>query len=132
MMKRALRFLAFGMAVAAAIALFGCDLFTKHTDVGEITWDQTAEPWRGFTGDTYSVSLPPGGSEWEIWGTTIYTDDSSIGTAAVHMGLITFLGGGDVTIKILAGQSSYTSSSQNGVTSGSYGSWDASFEFVTD
>jgi hypothetical protein len=131
-MKRASLILAVAIVATAALTLSGCDLFSKHTDVGPIAWDQTAEPWRGFTGDTYSVTLPPGGTESEIWGTGVYTDDSSIGTAAVHMGLITFVGGGDVTIRILAGRSSYTGTLQNGVTSGDYGSWDASFEFVTD
>ncbi len=62
-----------------------------------------------------------------IWGTGIYTDDSSICNAAVHLGLLTYSNGGKVEYQIVPGQSSYASSSANGVTSEDYGSWEGSF-----
>ena len=65
-----------------------------------------------------------------MWGTDVYTDDSSICTAAVSAGLITFQAGGSVTIEIRQGQSSYAGSTRNGVTSKGYGSWNGSFVFV--
>ena len=38
--------------------------------------------------------------------------------------------GGNVTIEIRPGQSSYTGSTRNGVTTDSYGPWDGSYEVV--
>ena len=75
---------------------------------------------------------PAGGTEYPIWGTGIYTDDSSIGTAAVHAGLINFAAGGTVTILILPGQESYIGLTQNGVTSLDWDAYVGSFEFVTE
>ncbi len=98
--------------------------------VGTIAWSDDARAFNGRDYLRFTFTLPAGGIAQECWGTDIYTDDSSIGTAAVHAGLITFAAGGTVTIRILPGQSSYTGSTANGVTSGDYGSWDGSFEFV--
>jgi hypothetical protein len=129
-----LRFLALGAIVLALMSLAGCDwlasLFAKDVTIGSITWDKTARKWNGNNNWTYTVTLPAGGSEYEIWGTDIYTDDSSIGTAAVHKGLITFGAGGTVTIRILPGEDSCRGTLHNGVTSQDYGNWDGSFEFV--
>jgi hypothetical protein len=47
----------------------------------------------------------------------------------VHAGLITVAGGGSVIIEIRAGQSSYTRSTRNGITSSPYAAWDGSFVF---
>ncbi len=57
----------------------------------------------------------------------MYTHDSSICTAAVHVGRITFAAGGRVTIEMRAGAATYTSSARNGVTSNAYGSWYCSY-----
>ena len=119
----------------AVLGLGGCaaimDLFTSATSVGTITWVEDAAAYRGKDNLRYTFTLPAGGAVDTVWGTGIYTDDSSIGTAAVHAGLITFVAGGTVTIRILPGQSSYTASTAYGVTSLDYGVWDGSFEFVT-
>lgn len=65
-----------------------------------------------------------------VWGNSVYTDDSSLGTAAVHAGLLKNDEVGFVTIRILPGQSSYGSVTRNGVTTREYASWARSFEFV--
>lgn len=96
------------------------------------TWDLNAGAWRGRNGTTVAVDCPPGGDAGVVWGTGVYTDDSSICTAAVHAGLIGFDDGGQVVIEIRPGEESYESSSANGVTSSPYGAWDGSFVFVTD
>jgi LCCL domain/Cohesin domain len=86
---------------------------------------------RGRNGERFSFTCPPGGTiSSRLWGTDLYTDDSSICTAAVHAGLITTARGGTVTIEIRPGASSYTGSPRNGVTSASWGSWDGSFVFI--
>jgi hypothetical protein len=64
-----------------------------------------------------------------VWGTSIYTDDSALCRAAVHAGAIT-LSGGEIHAIIRPGQSSYVGSTQNGVTSYSYGAWLGSVEFA--
>jgi hypothetical protein len=71
----------------------------------------------------------PEAMKGSIWGSGIYTDDSSICLSAVHAGVIT-RAGGTVTILILAGQRAYSGTSQNGVRTSSYNSWHGSFRFA--
>ena len=98
--------------------------------VPDANWSTSASQWRDMVGSRYTIDLPPGGSPSSVWGTGIYTDDSSIGTAAVHAGLIEFATGGKVTIEITEGESSYEGSQRNGVNSSSYGAWHGSFVFI--
>jgi hypothetical protein len=63
-----------------------------------------------------------------VWGTDIYTADSSICRAAVHAGVIT-MAGGQVTVRGAAGCSAYLGTSRNGVESGQWGSYQHSFYF---
>lgn len=95
----------------------------------DASWAQIAEEHRGSDGSRVDVACPPGGSPLEIWGTGPYTDGSSVCTAAVHSGLITFAGGGTVTIEIGPGQELYATSRANGVESQVYGPWFGSFTF---
>ncbi|MCL2605506.1 MAG: LCCL domain-containing protein [Defluviitaleaceae bacterium] len=71
-----------------------------------------------------------GSSDSSVWGSDVYTDDSSIATAAVHAGLLKVGEGGTVTIRILPGLESYEGTTRNGITTFSYGSWGGSYEFV--
>lgn len=93
------------------------------------SWDRTAGPYRGRIGEQVELDCDPEGEPAEVWGTNVYTDDSSICTAAVHQGLITFDDGGTVAIEIAEGADEYVGSEANGVTTRSYGSWGGSFEF---
>jgi len=61
-----------------------------------------------------------------IWGTDIYTNDSSVCVAAIHSGIIDSEGG-QVTVTYIEGQSSYIASTQNGISSSEYGEWGGSF-----
>jgi hypothetical protein len=83
-------------------------------------------PFRGQNGKqtvcTCSASATNTGS---LWGTNTYTDDCNPCRAAVHAGAIT-TAGGDITVVIAPGQSSYVGSTQNGITSYSYGSYSGS------
>ncbi|XP_072276884.1 cysteine-rich secretory protein LCCL domain-containing 2-like [Pyxicephalus adspersus] len=63
-----------------------------------------------------------------VWGTDVYTDDSSICKAAIHAGTLSN-NGGLVTVKKTTGQSSYIGSTKNGVKTRNYGSWPGSFVF---
>lgn len=63
-----------------------------------------------------------------VWGTDIYTDDSSICRAAVHAGVIGS-NGGEVYLQILPGRTAYGGSRRNGVLTANYGRWQGSFRF---
>src|SRR5689334_6520645 len=61
-------------------------------------WRVTAVNRRGANGDIFEYVCPPDGRLNDIWGTDVYTDDSSICTAAVHSGLVSRAIGGRVRI----------------------------------
>lgn len=84
----------------------------------------------GSNGQRFTYQCSPDGTADSIWGTNVYTDDSSICTAAVHMGVITLVSGGVVTIEIRGGRSSYKSSLRHGIQSLSWGSWSGSFVVI--
>lgn len=65
-----------------------------------------------------------------LYGTSVYTDDSDLATAAVHAGVLRVGETKNITIRIIGGQSSYVASTQNGVTSLSFGSWSRSYLFL--
>jgi serine/threonine protein kinase len=84
--------------------------------------------YRGQVGKV--VYLDVTGSKAEvgtIWGTDVYTDDSPLGAAAVHAGVLRPGQRGRVKITILPGRESYQGSVRNGVTSEPYGPWDGSY-----
>lgn len=62
-----------------------------------------------------------------VWGTDIYTDDSSVCLAAIHAGVIKSSTGGAFTIEWLLGQESYIGTTANGITTSEYGAWGGSF-----
>lgn len=64
----------------------------------------------------------------QVWGTGVYTTDTSICRAALHSGAVTAKGG-VVQIAPVPGLPSYFGSERNGVTSANYGPWSASFTF---
>lgn len=82
--------------------------------------------YRGQTGNSFLFQVT-GSSNGSIWGTDIYTDDSSLATAAVHSGVLSPGESGVVLVTILPGEASYTGSTQNSVTSSNYGAWSGSF-----
>ncbi len=101
------------------------------TASGGSGWSATATGFRGRNGERFSFACEPKGTlARSVWGTGVYTDDSSVCAAGVHAGLITFARGGTVVIEIRPGRSSYTGSTRNGVSSKSYGSWGGSFVLV--
>ena len=87
---------------------------------------------RGMNGQQFEFECPPGGEYDTIWGTDVYTDDSSVCTAAVHAGVITLEDPGTVTIEIRPGEDSYEESERNGVTSQPYPAWGGSFVVIDD
>jgi len=68
-----------------------------------------------------------GGNTGSAYGTDIYTDDSTLATAAVHAGVLAVGQKGIVKVTMLPGQESYPSTERNGITSRSWGSWVGSY-----
>ncbi len=99
------------------------------SDLGPGAWGATASSHVDAIGETFDYTCDPDGSPYAVWGAGTYTSDSSVCTAAVQVGLITFEEGGEVTIEMSEGRDIYGAATANGVTSDSYGSWDASFTF---
>jgi hypothetical protein len=95
------------------------------------TWKANATTLNGKDGETFTLACSPGGTAHSVWGSDIYTADSSICTAGVHSGLITYQQGGTVTIEVRPGKTIYGCSERNGVTTSAYGSYQHSFVFKT-
>jgi LCCL domain len=93
------------------------------------TWEATAASLTGDVGTTFTMTCSPGGTMHSVWGSDVYTADSSICTAAVHSGLITYERGGTVTIELRPGRPLYGSSERNGVTTSAFGEYRRSFVF---
>ncbi|WP_342374913.1 M57 family metalloprotease [Myxococcus stipitatus] len=81
--------------------------------------------YRGQNGTRIQCSCA-GATGGTVWGTDVYTDDSSVCDASIHAGAIP-ASGGTVTLTIQPGQSSYTGSTRNGITTNAYGAWGGSF-----
>jgi hypothetical protein len=94
-------------------------------------WEANATTLNGTDGQTFTLACAPGGTGHSVWGSDIYTADSSICTAGVHSGLITYQQGGTVTIEVRPGRTIYGCSERNGVTTSPYGSYQLSFVFKT-
>jgi len=95
------------------------------------TWDANASSLNGADGQTFTLACSPGGTAHAVWGSDIYTADSSICTAGVHSGLTTYQQGGTVTIELRPGRTIYGCSERNGVTTSPFGSYQHSFVFKT-
>ncbi|HEX8384601.1 MAG TPA: LCCL domain-containing protein [Rubricoccaceae bacterium] len=127
--------------VLVALPLGGCDAAqrlaseamaaaTPATPRPGADWSTTAEEFRGRLSQRYAYTCPAGGQAGPVWGNGPYTDDSSVCTAAVHAGAVTFSRGGPVVVEIRDGQASYSEGRSNGVDGMSYDAWEGSFVVV--
>ena len=71
-----------------------------------------------------------GTTEGPVWGSDVYTDDSSIGAAAVHAGLLQPGETGTVMVTVQDGFPAYTATSRNGINSSPYGEWTRSYTMI--
>jgi len=76
---------------------------------------------------TVRVLCPPGCRSGRLWGTDVYTGDSSACVAAVHAGFTTFDAGGSVVMTPGGEMPGFTASERHGVKSASYGRFASSF-----
>jgi hypothetical protein len=94
-------------------------------DIVDGTGMFTLAAMRSYPGISFSVKVV--GAAGAVRGTGIYTDDSAIGAAAVHAGVLKPGENGYVRVTVYGGQQSYTGSEQFGVKSGDAGPWAGSF-----
>jgi hypothetical protein len=119
------------------MALAGCDATSNVEDEGpypdlptrDLTWAKNAGEFRSLSGQKLAFRCSPAGNVGRVWGTDVYTDDSSICTAAVHAGRISVEQGGRIVVEIRPGQDAYQGSARNGITSSPWGNWAGSFVF---
>lgn len=96
-----------------------------------ITWGTGASKWQGYWGRRETLRCPAGGLLEMAWGTDIYTDDSSVCTAAVHAGLLSASEGGVVTIEIRPDAGQYGGTDRNGMRTGDWMEpWNGAFIFI--
>lgn len=95
-----------------------------------LQWNTNAQQFRGRNGQMVTVLCPPNGVPGSVWGSDLYSDDSSVCTAALHSGRVTLATGGLVLIQIAPGAPAYAATLRNGVTSRPWGSWSGSFTIV--
>jgi len=101
-------------------------------DAGTLSDPGSLTAYRGKNGQTFSFRVT-GTDAGSVWGGAngIYTDDSRLGKAAVHAGLLKNGQEGVITVTIMPGQTSYSGNNQNGITTTNYGSWQGSFRFAS-
>lgn len=96
-------------------------------DITPIAWNTPASGFKNDAGQIYKFRCPEQGTENIIWGSDVYTLDSSICTAAVHAGLFSLASGGVVTVEFRPGRLTYGSTVRNGITSKTYGEYPKSY-----
>lgn len=78
-------------------------------------------------GTSHMISCPPGcAGQGPLWGTDVYTGDSSVCRAAIHAGVIA-PNGGMALVTLEGARPAFRGSHRNGVESHDYGSYPSSF-----
>lgn len=82
-------------------------------------------------GSILVLTLQANAAGGSVWGTDVYTSDSSLAAAAVHAGVLPNGANGTVVVEVLPGMGSYSGSSRNGVYSQNWGGYGLGFRFVS-
>jgi hypothetical protein len=105
-------------------ATFGGSYRIQRPGRGFVIQLQTAPPEKPIA--TLNAEII-GSKQGSLWGSDVYTADSSVSAAAVHAGILHDGERGMVKISILAGRDHYEGSDRNGVSSAAWAKWDQSF-----
>lgn len=111
--------------------LFITILFSVFNLHAKNTLEGGVHTLRGNINQQYTITTT-GTLTGSVWGGAngIYTDDSHLGKAAVHAGLLAVGETGELSITILEGRMAYSGSNSHGVNSLDYGSYGGSFQFT--
>ena len=112
-----------GMVISMAVFAGACGK-KVNLSCGDSIKSQNLLEQKSFIAVCPADCSTKGGS---VWGTDKYTTDSSICKAAVHSGAIDNASGGNAKVEVIAGESSYTGSVKNGVSTSNWGSYQNSF-----
>jgi hypothetical protein len=112
----------YGASYTIEPAPYAGQIVSMITDPGSVKGISGAAP-----GQTYIVWITGKASSSGIWGSDIYTSDSSLAAAAVHAGILADGGAGPLIVHVLPGQPSYAGSSRYDVSTASYGSYGMSY-----
>ncbi len=82
--------------------------------------------YRDRTGEVLRFSVT-GSDSGSVWGTGVYTDDSTLAMVCVHAGLLGIGETGLIEVTLLPGLEKYEGSVRNGITSQSYDFWQWSY-----
>jgi len=116
------------MVVVAALALGACKKTQEEpAPACPVSFKELAQQSKDATGPLRCACS--GAATGSIWGTDIYTQDSSICGAAQHAGVIDAKGG-DVEVAATDGCESYVGTVRNGVTTSAWGQYPGSFYFT--
>jgi len=85
--------------------------------------------YRANVGQTLNFSVT-GTTDGVIYGDGVYTDDSTLATAAVHAGLLAPGQRGVIAVVVMPGQQHYVGATRNNIDSRDYGAWDGSYRFA--
>jgi len=99
---------------------------TSH-DVTSREFGPNTSSYRVARAESCTVEVT-GTTTGDVWGTDVYTDDSSIAAAAVHAGVLKAGERGSVKITILPGRDRYEASERNGVKSEAFAKYEGSFK----
>jgi hypothetical protein len=85
---------------------------------------------QGQIGSTFQIACPPGCEQsGGLWGTDVYTGDSSICRAGIHAGAIPMTGG-VVAVQLQPGRPAFRGSARYNVQSHDYGQYGSSFQVL--
>ena len=102
--------------------------FDRTEAAGQIDWSTTALSIPEAFAGPILLRCPGGGAmTFQIYGSDVYNEESSICTAAVHAGLFTRANGGNVFVRRDSGLKNYDAVDRNGVKSTAWSGGTASF-----
>jgi beta-lactamase regulating signal transducer with metallopeptidase domain len=90
------------------------------------TEESTARRFRDQPGGQFDVQVT-GKTDGNVWGTDVYTDDSDLGTAAVHAGLVKPGEKAKLVLTVVKSPPRHIGSTRNGVTTNNFGVFGGSF-----
>jgi hypothetical protein len=108
---------------------------TEEQVVGNVLPDPgTLSSYQGQVGKTvyFRVAAPAAGNRnGFVWGTDVYTLDSTLWMAAVHAGLLQPGQTKVLGVTLLGPQNAFAASNRNGITSGNWANYPGGFRFKT-
>ncbi len=117
-------------AAAVQLTRDALDPYARRPNTGD-AWSWHAMDYRDRAPSSFEHRCPPNGTlSNSVWGTMIYTDDSSICTAAVHSGVITREAGGTVRVYVHGPRNGFVGSGDHDVLTRSYRWFPGSFAFT--